>query len=126
VTERQNFHRKQSPTQTEENARSQIDTQEMWGGPFSNNAGGETLTVKAWRNELPQSNDLKTKRSGIEFTTEIEPDSDHPSFAYWSYRAAKPAQVREEDGYAKIKVKILFCNQVDPVYVAKDRSNPDG
>ncbi len=67
-------------------------------------------------NELRLLKDRQTKESGIEFTTEIAPDSYHPIFAYWLRQRDNPDEVREEDGYAKIEVEILFCNQFDEVY----------
>jgi hypothetical protein len=99
------YHRRKSLSQTEEDARKQIASQEIWGTECRNTASGLFPAVKAWRNQI----DRKSQR-GIEFTTAVEPDSYHPHFAYWS---GEREGVINEDGYAKIKVKITFCNQVD-------------
>ncbi len=46
------------------------------------------------------------------------------NLAYWSINPNDPTTEREglwnEDGYAKIKVKITYCNQFDPVYTADE------
>jgi hypothetical protein len=121
VTERLIYHRKQSRQPEDvETAKKQIDSQELWGGPPKNYLGSDIPRVKDYMNELDLLRDGATKGSGIEFTTPILTDSYHPKFAYWSRRRANPDEVREEDGYAKIKVKITFCNQFDPVYIAND------
>jgi hypothetical protein len=107
------YHRKQSKTPEDiEIARKQIASQELWGGPPRNYLSSDIPKVKGYMNELALLKDRQTKESGIEFTTEIAPDSYHPKFAYWSRQRANPDEVREEDGYAKIKVEILFCNQL--------------
>jgi hypothetical protein len=56
--------------------------------------------------------DRINERSRVEFTTEVETDSFHPVFAYWS---GNREGVRNEDGYAKIKVTITF-----PIEPGKD------
>jgi hypothetical protein len=100
------YHRRKSPTsQTEDDARKQIASQEMWGKECRNTASGLYPAVKAWHNKINQVSQL-----GIEFTTKVDPDSNnHPHFAYWS---GDRDGVINEDGYAKIKVTITFCNQV--------------
>ena len=70
--------------------------------------------------KLPLLNDLQTQENGIEFTTLVEVDSYHPHFVYWS---GDREGVRNEDGYAKIKVTITFGNQFDEVYIANEQSN---
>jgi hypothetical protein len=50
----------------------------------------------------------------------VEVDSCHPKFAYWS---GDRDGIRNEDGYAKIKVMIAYCNQFDPVYIADEQPN---
>jgi hypothetical protein len=122
VTERQIYHREKSSSQTADVARQQIASQELWGGPPRNYLGSDIPKVKAYWNRLPLLNDLQTQMSGIEFTTIVEVDSYHPKFAYWS---GDREGVRNEDGYAKIKVTITFCNQFDPVYIANEQSNAD-
>jgi hypothetical protein len=106
VTPEPIYHRRKSSSQTEEDARKQIASQEMWGTECRNTASGLFPAVKAWRNQI----DRKSQR-GIEFITTVDPDpNNHPHFAYWS---GDREGVRNEDGYAKIKVTIVFCNQVN-------------
>jgi hypothetical protein len=120
------YHRKQSRLPEDVAiAQQQIASQELWGGPPRNYMSSDIPKVKAYRHKLPLLRDLQTIETGIEFTTTIDPDSYHPKFAYWSRQRTNPEEVREEDGYAKIKVTILFCNQFDEVYTADDRSNTD-
>ena len=100
------YHRRKSPSQTEEDARKQIASQEMWGKESKNTVSGLFPAVKAWHNQLNRESQL-----GIEFTTEVKPSpSGHPHFAYWY---GERDGVTNEDGYAKIRVTIVFCNQVD-------------
>jgi hypothetical protein len=122
VTQGQIYHREKSSSQTADVARKQIASQEMWGGSFRNYMGGSDIPrVKAYLNQLPLLNDLQTQQSGIEFTTLVEVDSYHPKFAYWS---GDRDGIRNEDGYAKIDVRITYCNQFAPVYIADERFNP--
>ncbi|WP_309731002.1 hypothetical protein [Chamaesiphon sp. OTE_75_metabat_556] len=122
MTERQIYHREKSSSQTADVARQQIASQELWGGPPRNYMGSDIPKVKAYWNRLPLLSDLQTQKSGIEFTTLVEVDSYHPKFAYWS---GDREGVRNEDGYAKIKVTINYCNQFDPVYIADEQSNAE-
>jgi hypothetical protein len=76
----------------------------------------------AYINCLPLTNDCKTKQKGIEFTTAVEPDQGcHPYRPTWS---GEREGVRNEEVngkmYAKIKVQIKFCNQLDEVWVADE------
>lgn len=84
--------------------------------------GSDIPNVKAYFNHLPLLNNSQMQASGIEFTTMVEVDSYHPKFAYWS---GDREGVRNEDGYAKIKVTIAHCNQFDPVYIADEQSNAE-
>jgi hypothetical protein len=121
VTEGQIYHRKQGRQPDDvATARAQIASQELWGGPPRNYMGSDIPKVKAYWNRLPLLNDLQTKESGLEFTTLVKVDSYHPKFAYWS---GDRAGVRNENGYAKIKVTISYCNQFDPAYIADEQSN---
>jgi hypothetical protein len=120
VTDGQIYHRAESDSQTKEDAMRQIESQEMWGGPARNFYLSDIPKVKAWVNELPLTTDpvtkQLTKRKGIEFTTMVEPDRGcRPHLPTWSNDPSKPDRlgVRTEDGYAKIKVRTRFCNQVD-------------
>jgi hypothetical protein len=118
VTERPIYHREESSSQTAQTAVLQIDSQEMWGGPARNTFQSDIPKVKAFHHKLPQdSNGMRTKK-GIEFNTEVEPDrGTRPGLLYWS---GEREGVRNEDGYAKIKVKIRFCNQLEQDYIADD------
>jgi hypothetical protein len=120
VTEGQIYHRAESDSQTKEDSMRQIESQEMWGEPARNNVPSHIPKVKAWINELSLVTDPVTKKlikeKGIEFTTMVEPDRcSRPHLPTWSNDPSKPDRdgVRTEDGYAKIKVRTGFCNQVD-------------
>ncbi len=103
MTEDRIYHRRETDLET---IKKQLASQEIWGGPFKNYMGGIDIPkVKAYLNELMLKEDRINERSRVEFTTEVEPDSFHPVFAYWS---GKREGVRNEDGYAKIKVRITF------------------
>jgi hypothetical protein len=61
--------------------------------------------------ELPLQADQTAKIRGLEFVTQVSPDSGtRPGLAYWS---GKREGFRNEDGYAKIKVRITLFNQLD-------------
>lgn len=108
MTKEQIYHRRETNLEVIEK---QLASQEIWGGPFRNHMGGNDIPkVKAYRNESILTEDRLNKRSRVEFTTDVEPDSFHPTFAYWS---GKREGVRNEDGYAKIKVTITFPIQLD-------------
>jgi hypothetical protein len=72
----QTYHRKQSPTQTSDDARRQERSLEIWGKAAR---GSDIPKVKAYPGFLPDG------EKGIEFVTDIPPDSGSPpTFAYWS------------------------------------------
>jgi uncharacterized protein YigE (DUF2233 family) len=100
-------------------ATKQIASQELWGGPARNFFQSNIPKVKAFISKLPQDQNGIRTTTGIEFNTEVEPDrSTKPGGAvYWS---GEREGVRTEDEYAKIKVRITYCNQFDPVYIADD------
>lgn len=94
------YHRRESPSQTTEIAKQQLASQEIWGGVsrLSN-----IPKVKAYNGHLPEG------FKGIEFTTDVPPDREMtPNLAYWS--GDRPG-VRNEDGFAKIKVRIIKTTQ---------------
>jgi hypothetical protein len=126
VTEKPIYHRTQSDSQTVEDAKNQIASQEIWGGPARNCHFSDIPKVKAYTKVLPLQEDRfsrgeatpTTKKLGIEFTTEVEPDrGTRPGLAYWS---GDREGVRNEDDYAKIRVAITFCNQLEEVWVASE------
>jgi hypothetical protein len=108
VNEEPFYHRRKSPSQTAEVAKLQIASQEMWGGPKRNHVSSEEPVVNAFVGEIPRETE-----KGIEFTTPVKPDSYHPALVEWSIREGAREGVWVEDGYAKIKVSITFCNQLD-------------
>lgn len=91
------FHRLHSPTQTDDDARQQVDSREIWGRVPR---GGFEAQVQALRGRLPPNT------AGIEFLTAAPPDPNgHPSEARWTPKGR--ADVRLEDEYAKIDVEIV-------------------
>ena len=120
VTEGQTYHRKQSRQPDDVAiARAQIASQELWGGPARNFFQSHIPKVKAYSDKLPQDQNGIRMTTGIEFNTEVEPDRNtKPGGAvYWS---GERDGIRNEDEYAKINVRITYCNQFDPVYIADD------
>ncbi len=120
MTQGQLYHRKQSKQPEDvDTAREQIRLQELWGGPARNIFQSHIPKVKAYRDKLPQDQYGIRTTTGIEFNTEVEPDrSTKPGgTVYWS---GEREGVRNEDGYAKINVKIVYCNQFDRDYIADD------
>ncbi len=120
VTEGQIYHRKQSKQPDDvATAKAQIASQEIWGGPARNIFQSHIPKVKAYRDKLPQDQNGIRTMTGIEFNTEVEPDRNTKpgGVLYWS---GESEGVRNEDEWAKIKVKILFCNQFDRDYIADD------
>lgn len=94
------YHRLESPTQTPEDAKKQEESLEIWGKParFS-----DIPKVKAYRGSLPPNT------RGIEFTTDMEPDTDTPPhFAFWS---GPRLGVRVEGEYAMLRVLTLENHQ---------------
>jgi hypothetical protein len=111
VTEEQIYHRKESDSQTAEVARRQIESQEIWGGPCRNFMYSDIPKVKAFLGELPKKKDQEIKERGIEFKTNAEPDRGLPrGIILWS---GNREGVITKDDYARIKVEIISCNQLD-------------
>jgi hypothetical protein len=103
VPEESIYHRREPDLEI---IQKQLASQEIWGGPFQNYMGGSDIPkVKAYLNESMLKEDRKNERSRVEFTTDVATDSFHPVFAYWS---GNRKGVVNEDGYAKIKVRITF------------------
>jgi hypothetical protein len=78
--------------------------------------------VMAYADCLPLTFDQQTKQKGIEFTTIVKPDQGcHPYQPTWS--GERQGILNEEVNgkmYAKIKVQIKFCNQLDEVWMADE------
>lgn len=92
------FFRFITPTQTEEDIETQLQSKEIWGKPPRNFYQSEIPKVQAYIKPMSGVN----KNEGIIFTTDVPPDScSPPGTAYWS---GPREGVRIEDGYAKIKV----------------------
>jgi hypothetical protein len=109
VTKEQIYHRTQSPSQTADIANSQ----EMWGGPARNCFFSDIPKVKAFSRKFD-----RTTERGIEFTTDVETDrGTRPGLVYWS---GEREGVRNEDDWAKIKVQIKFCNQLEEIWIADE------
>jgi hypothetical protein len=95
------YHRIASPTQTANDAKEQMKSQEMWGGIPRY---GSEPKVQAYTGSLPEGAD------GIEFTTESVPDPGcPPGQAFWS---GEREGVRVENDFAKIPIAVTYCTQV--------------
>jgi hypothetical protein len=89
------YHRLRSSTQTDDMAERQVESGEVWG---RTPRWGNAPKVQAYVGPLPSG------RAGIEFTTDVEPDSyGLPHEASWS----GPRPGVEVDGeFAKIRVSV--------------------
>lgn len=89
------YYRVKSSSQTEEDIKQQLESQEIWGGAPRNVYQSNIPKVKAY-SEKPKN------AKGVEFWTTVPPDSGGvPGKPTWS---GGREGVRIEDGYAKIKV----------------------
>ncbi len=90
------YHRFNTPTQTEEDIEMQMKSLEVWGKAAQNYYQSDLPKVKAYVGKLPKG------KKGIEFTTDVPPDSNTPPhLAVWS---GNRLGVITEDGYAKLKI----------------------
>lgn len=90
------YHRLQTPTQTDEDIKMQIESLEIWGKATQNFYQSDIPKVKAYRGRIPFG------KEGIEFTTDVSPDPNTPPhLAYWS---GDRDGVRTEGEYAKLRV----------------------
>lgn len=95
------YHRRESSTQTEEAARKQEQTGEVWGRA---RRGGNEPSVKAYRGPLPDGS------RGVEFVTSVPPDIGcPPGRVDWT---GPREGVTVEDEFAKIKVRVTKNTQV--------------
>ncbi len=86
------YHKLESPTQTAKDARLQETNEQLWGRAPQ---GSEIPAAQAYTGPLPAG------RRGIEFSTEVKPDSGTvPGQANWS--RARPG-VEIAGDFAKIK-----------------------
>ncbi|WP_245241934.1 polymorphic toxin-type HINT domain-containing protein [Streptomyces sp. NEAU-H3] len=95
------FHRKVSRTQTDEHARQQQESGELWGG--LSRLGGEEA-AKAHMGPLPEG------ARGVEFYTTIRPRQPFPGYVWWE--VGRVPGVRLEDGFAKIPIFISKNTQI--------------
>ncbi|MFI2611077.1 polymorphic toxin-type HINT domain-containing protein [Kitasatospora sp. NPDC018619] len=95
------FHRKASPTQTDEHARLQQENGELWGG-LSRLGGDEA--AKAHIGPLPDG------ARGVEFYTTIRPREAFPGYVWWE--VGRVPGVRLENGFAKIPILISKNTQI--------------
>jgi hypothetical protein len=98
------YFRRESPTQTKEDAVQQEKTGEIWGRPAR--IGGAFPCVKAYLGSLPKG------QRGIEFTTAVAPDpeSSSPFEARWYYPKTPGAMKRtnsEGEVFAAIAAKVV-------------------
>lgn len=94
------YHRLESPTQTPEDAARQVASGEIWGRAP---AFSYEPRVKAFRGPLP------TGARGIEFITDLEPDSgSSPRRVNWS---GPREGVIVEGEFAKIKAVVIRNTQ---------------
>ncbi len=89
------FHRKWSPTQTDDVIDAVLDTGELWGGPPF---GSDLPAVEAFAGPLPQ------RQSGFEFYSRARPDNEAGPRACW--RRREDGSVRQNGGVAKMSVMI--------------------
>ena len=89
------FHRKWSPTQTDEDLERLLLSGELWGGP---GFGSDIPAVKAYANPLPAD------QPGFEFYARAAPDNDAGPRAYW--RRREDGSVRQNDDVAKMAVMV--------------------
>jgi len=78
-----------------------LESKEIWGMAPRNLFQSDIPKVKAYDGKLP------AEARGIEFETEVQPDSGHvPGKPTWSAKP-KRAGIRCDGDYAKIKVHVL-------------------
>ena len=100
------YNRRESPTQTREDAILQVQSMEIWGREAR---GSSILSVKAYRGSLP------AQERGVEFETEVLPErgSGTPYEARWYYPQTPGTMLRSRDNidYAAILVVKVINRQ---------------
>ena len=95
------YHRRESPTQTPDDAARQEASGELWGQPP---LGSHIPKVKAYPGPLPAG------AQGIEFVTDVPPDAgSYRGRPEWS--GPRPGVV-VQGGYAKIRVIVTRNTQI--------------
>ena len=89
------FHRKWSPTQTDDHLERVLHSGELWGHP---GFGSDIPAVKAHVGPLPAD------RAGFEFYARTTPDNDEGPRVYW--RVRDDGSVRQNDEVAKMAVMV--------------------
>lgn len=98
------FHRVRSPTQSDETAQLQVQSQEIWGRP---RRGSDIPQVQSYAGPLPDC------QRGIEFYTNVPPDRNlPPGQARWM--GPRPG-VTIKDDFARISVVITKSTQIEQV-----------
>ena len=101
------FHRVRSPTQSDETAQLQVQSQEIWGRP---RLGSDIPQVQSYAGPLPDG------QRGIEFYTNVSPDQSlPPGQARWT--GPRPG-VTVKDDFARISVVITKNTQIIKVSVS--------
>jgi hypothetical protein len=94
------FFRRESPTQTPEDAKIQVQTGEIWGKEAR---GSAILSVKAYVGIL--------SGRGIQFTTETPPHPNQsPLEARWYYPDTLGVMLRQKDGQDYAAISALIEN----------------
>jgi HEAT repeat protein len=120
------YHRLESSSQTIEVAKLQEESLEIWGGVSKNYSGSKIPIVKAHRGFLPKGS------RGIEFTTNIPPDSEtRPPFAYWNGNREE-LTIKGDMAILKVLTVNNFQKQVQPTgksalnsKISRSRRQPD-
>ena len=106
------FHRRESPSQTVDDAKRQGASMEIWGALARNTAQSNLPCVKAYRNKLPIG------QRGVDFETNVapEPGSGAPNEARW-YLNITPGVEKRTDAagteYAAIRLSNFDNRQPD-------------
>jgi hypothetical protein len=100
------YHRLESPTQTPQDAKKQVESGEIWGKENNTAGGGESpfKSVDAHRGPLPDG------ARGVEFTTPALESGGHPTKARWIEGSPGVTPVSNPD-YVKIPVIITKNTQ---------------
>ena len=102
------YHRRESPTQTSQDALDQAATMEIWGKV--GRMGGLHPTVRAYAKSLPQ-----TER-GVEFRTQISPDKRHstPWEVHWILGVTPGVLARRKNGVDFAAITLSWFSNRQP------------
>lgn len=101
------YHRRESRSQTSEDAEMQVTSGEIWGRAPRNFYQSDFLVVKAYRGRL------KEGERGINFTTDITPERGSGSLneARWYYPVTPGAELRRRNGEEFACIKAIVENR---------------